>query len=314
MFKRIIYVGELIRTPDAYDHRGIIQGLTWLKEDKIIDEFKIVDPILNGREEIIRQCNEFEPDLIIHGNTDSLSNGTIPFINGFQVFFMGDCRTDGYQFWNEWVENGRGFLKHIFISNYDQLSMWNHAFDCPASFWPHGCYVPDRLENDPKFAFDVVFIGTMNTDPPFNARVELIREIERLLPVPISFINGSGVEGRNKIWRDMAKIYHSSKIVLDISHFWHLDGYASGRYWYSAGLGGCCVTKRFPRCEEFYKDKIHKLYFDEPREAVEIIKTYLQRLEGRELIKMNAYEHNKLFHNYKVRFKQMFKILNAQKQ
>ncbi len=300
--KKLVYVGELTRTPDAFDHRGIKQGLEWLGID-----YLVVDPVLLSPAEIINKCNNFGADLIVHGNTDSLDNGTIPEIKGKQVFFLGDCRTDDYP-WDRWGQN-KGYLDHVFISNRDQLKIWSEKFDCHASFWTHGCYVPDKLEYDKDFAHEVVFIGTHHDHYPYHVRRDFIKLIES--KIPIRHITGSGVEGRNEIWRQMPKIYHSSKFVLDVSHFWDLKGYASGRYWYSAGLGGCALTKRFPDCEEFYKDKIHKLYFDSPEEAAFLYKHYSKYPDEIQRIKQSAYEWNKKYHNYKVRFKTMFKILNA---
>lgn len=308
--ERIIYCGELDRTPDAPDHMGIRQGL-----DEIGLDYRIVDPILLSPQEVVDQCNSFNSDLVIHGNTDSLSNEIIPFIAGKQVFFMGDYRPskDAYQpHWDSWVSNSKG-LDMILLSNKKQIKMWKEAFGVPVEFWTHGCYVPQKLIYKKEFDYDVVFIGQMNDSPPYNDRYNLIKHIESRLQekgIKITFINGDGVDGRNKVWRDMPAIYHSSKVVLDISHFWDVEGYASGRYWYSAGLGGCSVTKWFPGCEEHYP-KGTKHYFNSVDECVGVIENLLKDKELRESTKVKAYEHNKRFHNYKTRFKQLFSLVKG---
>jgi len=137
---RIVYVGELIRTPDAPDHRGIIQGFEMLGLD-----YLIVDPVLFP-DKVVEECNNFKADLIIHGNTDSLDQNWISRIKSRQVFFMGDYQPDKahYQNWNRWVENSKG-IEAIFLSNKKQLKMWEEDFKIPTYFWPHGCYVPERL-------------------------------------------------------------------------------------------------------------------------------------------------------------------------
>lgn len=308
---KICYVGELARTPDAPDHKGIIQGLTWLKEEGAIKDFKIVDPILNNRNEVVRQCNEYGADLVVHGNTDSLTLGIIPEIKaGDQVFFMGDLRLNKeyYHQWSKWIEGSKG-LSHLLLSNRTQLEMWSKDFGIPASFWPHGCYVPDQMVFDEAFDKGVVFIGSMIPEYPFNHRIELIKKIQEKLSVPLTLLNGDGTLGRNKIWQDMPKIYHSSKVVLDVSHFWDFDGYASGRYWYTAGLGACSVTKRFPGCDEFYYDTIHKWYFDTADQAADLIHTLLKDDKARFKTKIAAYRQNAANHNYRVRFLQLFEIL-----
>lgn len=297
---RIVYVGELDRTPYAPDHMGIRQGFEELKLD-----YLIVDPILNTPDTVVRLVNEFAPDLVIHGNTDSLSLGIIPRINARQVFFMGDFRPDGYyEHWDKWIENSRG-LSAILLSNREQLDMWSKAFGVPAFFWPHGSYVPEVLEKDEQWKDKIVFIGSFHDHPPFQERANFIKQLAE--HVPITFVNGDGVDGRNKVWLDMPKIYHSAKFVLDISHFWGVPGYASGRYWYAAGLGGCSLTKRFPGCEDFYLDKQHKFYFDTIDEAIELVNTITE--EEREQVKQQAYLWNKANHRYAVRFQELFKLL-----
>lgn len=307
--KRLIYVGELDRTPFAPDHMGIRQGLSELG----VDDFRIVDPILLPRDEIIRQCNEFDADVVIHGNTDSLALVLIPDIKAKkQVFFMGDYRPNLWLYkqdgWDTWLHNAKG-LDLLAISNKNQIPMWESEFGIKTVFWPHGCYVPDELQFDKDFEHDVVFVGTMNNSHPYGERVKLIEEIDKLLGHKITFINGSGVDGRNEVWRTMPKLYHSAKVVLDISHFWDAEGYASGRYWYSAGLGACSVTKRFPGCEEFYTDKVHKAYFDTPEEAAELIEFYIAHPEERRVMKLAAANHNKETHNYTRRFKELLSLL-----
>jgi hypothetical protein len=301
---RFIYVGELIRTPWAPDHLGIIQGLSQLKNEGVISEWKIVDPVLYP-DKVVQDCNAFNADLIVHGNTDSLDREWCREIKAPQAFFMGDVQLskDKYHNWNNWIKNS-GQFQGLFISNRDQLGMWSEAFKAPAYFWPHGCYVLDKLEKDDAFKHDLLFIGAMNNGGDYQTRFNLITRLNELYPV--DHLTRDDVDGRNQIWRDLSKLYHSSNFVLDVSHFWNIDGYASGRYWYSGGYGACSLTKRFPGCEEFYEDKVHKLYFDTPEEAKELIEFYSKHDDSREKIKIAAYERNKNRHNYKVRFLDMF--------
>lgn len=298
---RFIYVGELERTPYAPDHRGLIQGMKWLKEDGVISEFKIVDPVLYP-EKVVEECNSFNADVIVHGNTDSLNYDWSHHIKcGKHCFFMGDIqpKKEDYGSWNEWVKNGSGCFDAIFVSNRDQLKMWEEDFKAPAYFWPHGCYVPDKLEKGEEF-HDLLFIGTMSAGGWYKTRYDLINRINELQKV--DFLTKNDVEGRNEIWLRMPKLYHTANFVLDVSHSWDIDGYASGRYWYSGGLGACSLTKRFPGCEEFYENKKEKLYFDTAEEAKDLYDFYSSRPKDIEQIKYNAYERNKKDHTYRSRF------------
>lgn len=303
---KVIYVGELDRTPDSPDHKGIRQGAEWMGWD-----FKIVDPILLHHGDVIEECNKFGADLIIHGNTDSLNHEIIPHIRaGKQVFFMGDVQPskDHYQNWETWKRNAKG-ISAIFISNRTQIPLWEKEFGVPTFFWPHGCYVePELPPYKPEFDKDVLFIGSMMDNGIHNVRTELIKAIGK--EIPIHYINRDDVNGRNEIWRQMPDLYRSTKITLDISHFWDLDGYASGRYWYTGGFGACSVTKRFPECEEFYEEG-EKHYFDTLEQAVGIIRYLLTHPEEIEATRIKAYERNKKDHNYKVRFEQMLLCLTT---
>jgi hypothetical protein len=298
--KKICYCGELDRTPFAPDHLGIRQGLEhW--------EGYVVDPVLHGIGNAIERVRDIKPDLLIHGNTDTLGVASQfrPYCK-YQVFWMLDYQPtiEQYGWWNEWTKD-RGQFDALFISNEDQIDDWKNAFDCPTFYLPHGCVVKP-LKKDPEHKHGCVFIGSISEGGWYNDRAELLREIGF---ENFTHINGDGVDGRNQVWKDMPFIYHTSDCVLDISHTWKAVGYASGRYFYSAGLGGCSITRKFPKCEELYP-KGCKAYFESPEEARELIEFYKTHEKEREKMKLNAWKHNKKFHNYKLRFNQMIKCLS----
>jgi hypothetical protein len=297
VIRRIAYLGELDRTPDAPDHLGIRQGLM------DFDGF-VVDPVLNNPEEVVRQVNAKKPDLIIHGNTDSLGQGLGKMLKQYkQVFWMLDYQPqlDGYC-WDSWDTDGYDM---VFISNRDQMKYWGERFGVPCHYLPHGCVVKDPVK-DEKHHHKAVFIGGRMEGGWYDDRAHLLDDIESL--ISFDTINAEGVEGRNQVWKDMPAIYHTSDCVIDISHSWTADGYASGRFFYSAGLGGCSITKRFPGCEELYPTGT-KAYFDTPLEAYKLIKFYQDNPRERERMKNRAWEHNKKFHNYTLRFNRMIECL-----
>jgi len=301
---KIAYVGELDRTPDAPDHLGIRQGLNSFNG-------LVIDPVLNDEAYVINAVNAFKPDLIIHGNTDSLSRRLASRIKNTsgakQVFWMLDYQPsmEKYSEWHNWITE-RGAYDMIFLSNKDQIKYWADGFQCPTEYLPHGCVV-DKLKYDLKFDMDVVFIGGHSNNDWYANRFHLIEDILKLYPVKIH--TGSGVEGRNQVWRDMPYIYHTSSAVLDISHSWDARGYASGRYFYSAGLGGCSITKRFPDCEDLYPEGA-KLYFDTPEEAFDLIEKVKADKKFQGGVKQKAWEINKDKHNYTLRFKHIIKCLS----
>lgn len=298
--KSICYIGELDRTKWAPDHLGIRQGLThW--------SGLVADPVLHGVGHALELVSKFKPDLIIHGNTDTL--GVAKDFREhckYQVFWMLDYQPSiaQYSWWDVW-RNDKGQFDALFISNKDQIEDWKNAFDCPVHYLPHGCVVKP-LKKDPKEYRPLVFIGQMSSGGWYSERYNLIKDIEKL--TPINYINEEGVEERDAVWKRIPAIYHTSDCVLDISHTWKAAGYASGRFFYSGGLGGCSITKRFPGCEELYPNDC-KAYFDTPEEAADLVNFYQAHPRLRASLKKRAWEHNKKFHNYQLRFKQMIKLI-----
>ncbi len=309
---KIIVTCAIDTEPTACDHIGVKQGL----EDLNLD-YLLVDPCNKTVEEISEKIVEFNPDLVVY-YMDLLLSKQIPSslkgrFDGLQVFWEMDYRPlherieqsyDGqFQHWaNEMIN-----LDHIFMSNKGQLVEWKEFFKVDTSYLPHGCYVLDKPQFDKDFKYPCVFMGGMLNNPPFDERKKLIEKIMEL--TEITHVNAYDRDTRNKNWTDMPKIYHSSDVVLDISHFWDNPGYASGRYFYSAGLGGCCVTKRFPDCEELYPEGI-KIYFDTQEEAAEKIKYYQEHEKEREQIKLKAFQYNKSHHSFKIRFTQLLNKLD----
>ena len=299
--KKIVVCGELDRTPFAPDHLGYRQGLEhW--------EGYVVDPVLHGIGNAIERVRDIKPDLLIHGNTDTLGVASQfrPYCK-YQVFWMLDYQPtiEQYGWWNEWKKDA-GQFDALFISNRDQIKDWEEAFECPTYYLTHGCVV-SPLKKDPAHKHGCVFIGSISDGGWYNDRANLLREIGF---ENFTHINGDGVDGRNQVWKDMPAIYHTSDCVLDISHSWTADGYASGRYFYSAGLGGCSITKRFPRCEELYP-KSCKAYFDTAEEAKQLIEFYKTHPKEREKMKLNAYNWNKKHHNYKLKFEEICEKLKG---
>lgn len=315
---KISIVFNGITLPDSPDHAGIIQAMNkWEASGKILD-WQIVDCHAHhsANKDVVDTIAPFGSDIIVHGMTDSLSNqwpkkirSALP--SAIQVMSMWDYRPkellyDGL--WDIWVKSGP-YLDLITLSNKSQLDWWSKDFGVPTMYWPHGCVVKD-VEFDEKYVVDTVFTGDRHMSGPYEQRVKFIDEIQKI--TPITWINKGGGDPdpeRRQVWEDLGKIYHSSKTVLDISHFWDTEGYASGRYFYTSGMGGCAITKRFPGCEELFPEGT-KIYFDTPQEAADKIKYYIEHEDGRNAIKKKGKEWANKHHSYDKRFTQLFEYLD----
>lgn len=309
---KLCFVGNLKTLPYSPDHAGVIQGLERLG----IDYF-IADPKESGetQESLTEAIISGKPDVIIHGMTDSLSLIIPPKVKerlpkAIQVMSMWDYRSQDMKYdglWDKWTLSGPA-LDLITLSNKNQLDWWAEAFGTETMYWPHGCVVKN-VEYAEEYNHDAVFVGGRNENEPYVRRVKLIDSINQ--KTPVKWINAPGSDGtpeRIKVWKDLGKIYHSAKVALDVSHFWDADGYASGRYFYTSGLGACAVTKRFPGCEELFPEGT-KAYFDTPEEAAHKINFYLANEKERNKIKKAGKEWANKYHTYEARFSELFKYL-----
>lgn len=312
-FNKVVYIGGLNYLPHAPDHLGIRQGFEMLGTD-----YYILDDIVDypDHEEVAKKIIEIQPDLVIYGETRPVA-GVPPLIKdkikGLQVFWMLDYRpqtdasnTDYDGGWNHWRQ-AAPYLDAIIISNKEQIEWWKKDWCLPTFYLPHACWIPPKLEFDEQFKFPTVFIGGRNPFSWYNDRVELIDKINEL--VGVEWINQGG-EGRLQVWKDMPKYYHSSDTVLDISHSWKSRGYCSGRYFYTATLGGCCITKWFEDCEDLFPDGT-KHYFNTPEEAAKLIEYYRSHPKEREKNKIKTAQYAWKNHSYKIRFEQLFKLLQS---
>lgn len=321
---RLVFVGNMITLPWSPDHAGILQSLANLKQKKTIEDYYIADvnTMFSSFDAILEEIVNFNPTLIIHGMTDSLSLGwpgkmAARMYDAKQVMSMWDYRPTRMNYgdlWPTWRESGK-YLSLVTLSNKEQLEWWREDFGVDTMYWPHGCVVKD-LEFDNKYEYETVFTGDAHAFGAEGKRTPLINEIDNILKKQglsgVTWINepgGDANKDRAEVWKNLGKIYHSAKTVLDISNFWDSEGYASGRYFYTAGLGGCSISKRFPGCEELFPEGT-KIYFDTPEEAAFKIKYYIENEDERNKIKIAGKKWANKYHNYSVRFKELFKYLN----
>lgn len=320
---RIAFVGNMITLPYSPDHAGVLQALEQLKSTNKILDYLIVDCHQHNAHnlDIGETIGNFGANLVIHGMTDSLTNqwpekiaAVLP--NAIQVMSMWDYRPFDLNYdglWDTWTKSGP-YLDLVTLSNKNQLDWWAKDFGVNTMYWPHGCVVKD-IEFDEQYKCDVVFTGDRHMSGPYKDRVEFIDQIDNILRTKgtaITWVNKGGGDAdpeRRQIWKDLGKIYHSAKTVLDISHFWDADGYASGRYFYTSGLGGCAIAKRFPGCEDLFPDGT-KVYFDTPEEAAQQILYYASNKKASDIVKKKGKEWANKYHNYTVRFEQLFQELN----
>jgi len=294
---KILLIGDYFRFSNGVQELGMIKAC-----EDLGHEYKIYDPSKQSTHENIKEGY----DLVIHGiqnyrETTGLmkrlkSNGTKK-----QIFYWCDYRPEFDQV-DEWRKQGK-MLDHMFISNRAQLTEFERILGVEAHFMAQAAYIPMMPPKDiEQYEDDLVFIGTNGYNDIHGRRTEMLKSIG----VDYNHINAGGDEGKNLVWGKMGEIYRNAKLVLDISAYWDVDSYASGRFFHVCGYGGVTVTKRFLGQEEFgYQDGVHKIFFDTPDEAREKIRHFLVHETRRERMRWDSYEHTKNNHTYTNRLEEM---------
>lgn len=294
---KIVYIGATYPELELHcpNFKGVKAGLTRLEIPYL---FLTCRPSFTEFQEI----KDFKPDLIVYGLLDMIKHkewrDRIKAENPQAkiVMWYGDLRLTQ-------IDADCSELDAMFVSNNGQNEMYKRIWKVKeVHFLPLGAEPIDKPMYEPKLAFDFVFIGGKITVATFINRATEINEYEKK---GLMVINSFKEAMRAKIMKNMPKIYSSSKICLDISHFTDIDSYTSNRFWNIPAMYGFALTKRFPNCEKLFKNRI---YFDTFDEAISLRDYYLEhedeRLDLLEKAHKESYEHT-----YDKRFLKMFDIL-----
>lgn len=249
---------------------------------------------------------EYAPDFIVYGLVDMVKEdkwrheirARLPHAK--IVMWYGDYRD---RVRAPQIKADMSEIDLMFVSNAAQGDFYEERWKVPRClFLPLGSPIFDRPINQ-RYAFDFVFIGGLITGGGFTDRA---RTMMRYRDNGLKIIDGDARRPalRAKVFKAMPQIYRSSKVVLDQSHFTDVEGYTSNRHWIITASGGFALTKRFPRCEEFYPEGT-RAYFDTFEESLALRDYYLHHPVEREEIRMRGHAHAR-HHTYDKRFEQMF--------
>jgi len=255
----------------------------------------------------------YKPDLIIYSLLDMVKDHQtrrrIRFClpDAKIVMWYGDLRNSS----TGQIPANMSEIDMMFVSNAAQNKYYETLWKVKeCHFLPLGCQIYDS-QYEERFAFDFVFIGGIIIGAGFMDRAKLMWKFKEN---GLKVVDGDARKPllRAKVMKKMPNIYRSSKVCLDHSHFTDIDGYTSNRFWIVTASGGFALTKRWPKCEEFYPEGT-RVYYDTLEEALELRDYYISHPEEREKIRLAGYEHAKN-HTYDKRFDIMFDKLYAKQE
>lgn len=252
---------------------------------------------------------EYAPDLVVYGLIDLVQRPgwrleireRLP--NAKIVLWYGDYRSRQ----TGQSEANLAELDMMFVSNNAQNEWYERIWKVrKCAYLPLGApiYSPAYVE---RLSFPFVFIGGRIIGQSFATRAGTIGRYEEKAGLKVIDGPSDRPDLREKVFRKMPSIYHSSKVVLDQSHFTDVDRYTSNRHWIITASNAFSLTKRFPGCELDYPEGT-RAYFDTFEESLELLAYYLKNDAAREKIRAAGYEHAKN-HTYDHRFRRMFELL-----
>jgi spore maturation protein CgeB len=250
----------------------------------------------------------FQPDLVVYALKDmilhpewrrEIRNG-LP--NAKIVIWYGDLRNEQTtQVYADCSE-----VDAMFVSNDAQEEFYKRMWRVPTvHYLPLGCEPLKQPRISKLYSFPFVFIGGQISEGAFHARASEIESFK--LKGQLTVINSFEPKMRARIFQEMPAIYSSSKVCLDVSHFTHIKGYTSIRFFEIPAFFGFALTKRFPGCEELYPEGT-RIYFDTMEEALEKKNYYLTHESERAAIVAAGHKWS-YNHTYKQRFEKMFELL-----
>ena len=302
---KVVLVGTEIPLWEKYcpNMQGQQQALDLMGID-----YKFID--CRARLSWAKDVIQYEPDLVVYLLMDALISND----DAYQVKRqLPDVKT--VMWYGDLRDERTGGIPHIdftdvldrfFVSNDGQHRFWKAMVGLEGEYLPLACDYKVEREYDERYAYDVVFIGGMYRGV-LGRRTKLLNKI--MEEIDVKQINEESPKRRALVYKNMPKIYGSSKISLDVSNFWDIPGYTSNRGFIIPMYSGFSLSKRFPGCEDLFEDEKHKVYFDTAEDAIDKIKYYLNNKEEREKIREAGHKHALANHTYIERFKTMFNKL-----
>jgi len=299
---RIAILGAQRSQSESNHWKGIRRAM-----EKLGIDYYEIDLVYFNKEQVIKEVRDYQPDLLIYGLTDVFYQNYYKeirdVVKGKIAFWYADYVDDKSR--DVLDINLKKYIDYMFVSNDAQKDYWKQKIGVEAHFIGQAGTPVDNIQFDPKYNYDVVYIGLVSDDP-LNLRGVLLKQM--IEKTPITVINEREIGARMGVYREMPKIYGSAKICLDISYTWEAEKYTSNRYYVIASYGGFSLCKRFPGCEKLYPTGIGKIYYDTVDEFLELKDYYLAHPEERDIIRKKGLKHSRKYHSYTNRIQEILNI------
>lgn len=219
-----------------------------------------------------KQFGDFDVNLWIDWGEDGLT-GVLPYEvvkpnRGLMVYWASDTHL-GYDYRHEFAKK----CDIVFCAQLDAVNRFKKG-GVDATWLPHAfeplAYPRYKRATKP---YDVCFVGHVNDDK----RADFLDRMFREFP---NFYYGQ------KRFEHASRKYSESKVVLNQSMRRDLNM----RVFEVMGSGNLLLTDRIPDIDRLFEDGKHLVLYDNPDQAVEKAKVYLNHKRERELIAGNGHK------------------------
>jgi len=264
----------------SYDTKRPIR---WLNEKKVLDLIK-----------------DLQPDfVIINAGGMSLRPATINFLKNEGIITIGISLSDPDVF----PANGKIYSEYYDIFYTNSQYALNHLYSKKANIKLLPFAASSKLHHPLSIekTYDVVVVGHARSD-----RIKIIKYLKKYFNIGLFGI-GWGAGYNPLHGEDHVKAINSGKIYLSFSKT--VAGYINVKVGLFEAIAckTCVVTEMFEEMEAYFKYGIDILGYVNPKNLVDLIKTYLDNNKLRNWIADNAYKKLLQKHTWKKRWE---KVLN----
>ncbi len=296
---KIAFLGAYKKCPDA-PHWGSLIGVA----DKLALDCRFYDVITDSVDSLSSDIRSYDPDVVVHGVTDGISNGLISKLPGKQVLWYCD-----YTFFERGCDNplkGSCGLDLLMLCNKEQISLYENRMGIPVAYLPMAFSPLGESKSIIRTDDTVHFEGRLETDAVYGERTRFIERLKEQVPLVVNDL----VQFHNRWNRETAAEAGKHAISLSISATQDAYCYTSPRLFQIPMVGGFPLVADFPGLNEYFPE-IATFKANNVDDCVKQVNYWLSHPAERESLRLRVQAHALKYHTYTTRLSEMIKILET---
>jgi len=299
---------------------------SWKGQMQALKKMDIPHIILDSRddslEHIVGECTAFQPDIILHGLSDSFNTDMIDQLRANcpkakQIWWYCDYAAIGtgdLENCNVAKKKQTGNLDFMLLTNSEQIPYYEETLGIPCYFLPQAGLLMDELPPiDERYSnIDVLFVGNLEKNPIHSKRTQFLNTIKDACQAGgLNFqVFPQGMNLKD-CYDTQHLIYRNAKVALNLSHLNDKKNYSSARLWYGACVGGLMLSANYPGIRDQFP-MVPTFNWPDVLECLEKIRYLIEHQEEMEKLRSEIFTHAQKYHTYLNRFKSIFALCRGQ--